>query len=61
MIISCGLKKLIGEYIKETGRDYLEPKCNEYAASDNFLEWLARRVESTNIIKGVKNSDRKTE
>ena len=60
-MISCGLKKLIEEYKKETGQDYDVLACHIYAARPEFLEWLAQRVESTNIIKGVESSDRKAE
>jgi hypothetical protein len=50
-MISCGLKELVEEYKKEKNQDCWELKCHEYAASTDFLEWMADRVISVNNIQ----------
>jgi hypothetical protein len=56
-MLSCGLKKLIEEYKKETSKAYDSLRCHEYASTDEFLEWLANRIEQTNTIKKKESKD----
>ena len=46
---SCGLKILIEEYKKETGQNYGILTCHTYACTDEFVEWLAKRIETLSI------------
>ena len=51
MKYSCGLKKLIEEYKKETGKDHDSLMCHVFASTDEFTQWLADRIEKTNTVK----------
>jgi hypothetical protein len=48
---SCGLKKLIKEYKEETGKDHDGLMCHVVAPTEEFVEWLAKRIEETHTIK----------
>lgn len=50
-MVSCGLKILIEEYKKETGKDYDSLMCHVYASTDEFVEWLVKKIEDTNTVK----------
>ena len=54
-MFSCGLKILIEEYKKETGKEYGNLMCHVYASTDEFVEWLAKRIEETHTVKEGNN------